>query len=161
MRRLFTTLVLTLGLLAAGAASAYAQTYTLTATLTGSEETPPLNTGAFGTATVIVDMAARTVSYRVEVFNLPSGVSASHIHAGGVGTAGPVIINFAPPLTASNDFAFAGTVPEAQFIARPEQGIRSGDDAFQAIIGGNSYVNVHSTVNGGGEIRGKLVLSRP
>ena len=40
----------------------------------------------------------------------------------------------------------------------PMQGIRSADDMFQAILGGNSYVNVHSAVNGGGEIRGQLVL---
>jgi hypothetical protein len=29
---------------------------------------------------------------------------------------------------------------------------------FQAIIGGNTYVNVHSSVNGGGEIRGQLTV---
>jgi hypothetical protein len=162
MRKLFVTFVMTLAVLGLGVASASAETYTLTAALTGSEETPPpgLNTGAFGNATVVVDMSARTVTYRVEVFNLPSGVTASHIHVGGVGTAGPVVINFAPPLTASNDFSYAGTVPDSQFIMRAEQGIRSADDVFQAILGGNSYVNVHSTVNGGGEIRGRLVLSR-
>jgi hypothetical protein len=160
MKNICLTLAMTLAALGAAAAPASAEIFTLTAALTGSEETPPpgLNTGAFGNATITVDTAARTVSYRVDVFNLPSGVTASHIHAGGVGTAGPIIVNFAPPVNASNDFAFSGTVPESQWIMRADQGIRSGDDVIQAILGSNTYVNVHSSVNPGGEIRGRLVM---
>ena len=135
---------------------AAAQTYTLTATLTGAGENPVINTGAFGSATITVDIGARTVTYRVDVFNLPSGVTASHIHAGAAGTNGPVVVNFAPPQTASNDFGFSGTVRDTEFILRPNEGIRSADDMFQAIVGGNTYVNVHSAVNPGGEIRGQL-----
>jgi hypothetical protein len=161
MRTLLGLVVLSLGVGMTAAAPAQAQTYTLTASLTGSEENPGINTGAFGSATITVDLAARAVSYRVEVFNLPSGATASHIHVGGVGTTGPIIVNFAPPLTASNDFSFAGTVPDAQFVMRPEQGIRSADDVFQAILGGNTYVNVHSSANPSGEVRGRLVLKQP
>jgi hypothetical protein len=148
-------------LVAVAAAPASAQTFRLTASLTGGNEFPAIPaTGAFGDATVIVDMTARTVTYTVNVFNLPSGVTASHIHAGAIGTSGPVVVNFAPPLSASNDFSFTGTTKDTEFILRPDQGIRSADDMFQAILGGNSYVNVHSSVNPGGEIRGQLVLSR-
>ena len=75
-------------------------------------------------------------------------------------TAGPVVVNFAPPVPASNDFGFSGTVKDTEFLLRPDQGIRSADDMFQAIIGGNAYVNVHSSVNPGGEIRGQLVLKQ-
>lgn len=161
MRRLFMTLALTFGVLAGGVASAQAQVYTLTASLSGADETPAaLNTGAFGTATITLDVGARSLSYRIDVFNLPSGVTASHIHVGGVGTTGPVIVNFAPPLTASNDFGFSGTVPEAQWVVRTDQGIRSGDDVIQAILGGNTYVNVHSSANAGGEVRGRLTLKQ-
>jgi len=146
---------------ALAAAPASAQTYTLTASLNGANETPTaINTGAFGSATVIVDMTNRTVTYTVDVFNLPSGVAASHIHAGAAGTSGPVVVNFAPPVPASNDFRFTGTVKDTEFLLRPDQGIRSADDMFQAILGGNSYVNVHSAVNGGGEIRGQLTLKQ-
>jgi hypothetical protein len=145
-----------------GAAPASAQQFTLTATLTGAGETPApgINTGAFGSATVVVDMTARTVTYTVNVFNLPSGVTASHIHAGAVGTAGPVVVNFAPVLNSSNDFTFSGVVQDTTFALQPNIGIRSADDMFQAILGGNSYVNVHSTVNPGGEIRGQLILKQ-
>ena len=146
-------------LVAFGAGSASAQQFTLTATLTGAGETPAvINTGAFGSATVVVDMTARTVTYTVTVFNLPSGVTASHIHAGAAGTTGPVVVNFAPVVNSSNDFGFNGVVPDTAFALQPAIGIRSADDMFQAILGGNSYVNVHSTVNPGGEIRGQLNL---
>ena len=47
---------------------------------------------------------------------------------------------------------------DTEFTLRPDQGIRSADDMFQAILGGNSYVNVHTQVNAGGEIRGQLAL---
>ena len=44
------------------------------------------------------------------------------------------------------------------FHARPEIGINTFADAVQAIVGGNAYVNVHTTANGGGEIRGQLAV---
>ncbi len=154
-------LVAAAALVGFAAAPASAQTFTLTATLTGANETPlAINTGAFGDATVVVDLGAQTVTYTVRVFNFPSGVTASHIHVGAVGTSGPTVVNFAPPIPASNDFGFTGVVKFADFTLRPDQGIRSSDDMVQAILGDNSYVNVHSTVNGGGEIRGQLLLKR-
>jgi hypothetical protein len=151
-------------ILLATAGTARAQSYTLTATLTGGGEATQtangINTGAFGDATVVVDMTARTVTYTVRVFNLPSGVTASHIHVGASQTAGPVVVNFAPPTTASNDFGFSGTVKDTEFVLRPDAGIRTADDMFQAILGGNAYVNVHSQANPAGEIRGQLVLKQ-
>jgi hypothetical protein len=146
-----------LAMAALAAAPASAQTFTLTANLHGGEETPAVViTGAFGTATVTVNMATRTIDWVVDVFNLPSGVTAGHIHVGAVGAAGPTMVNFVVPSPASNDFRIAGSATESGITMRPDQGIRSADDAFQAILGGNTYVNVHSQVNGGGEIRGQL-----
>lgn len=162
MRHLLVTLALAMVTVGATAAPASAQVYTFTATLTGAGETPApgINTGAFGTSTVTVNMAARTITYRVDVFNMPSGVTAAHIHVGAIGTTGPVIVNFAPPVNASNDFSFSGTVSEGQFLLRPDLGIRSADDVLQTILGNNSYVNVHSSVNPGGEVRGQLLLKQ-
>ena len=131
-----------------GALPAAAQTYTLTATLTGAGENPAIDTGAFGTATISVDIGARSVTYRVDVFNLPSGVTASHIHAGAVGTNGPVVVNFAPPVPASNDFGFSGTVRDTEFILRPDAGIRS--TAISRRSRRQQLPNVHLAVDGGG-----------
>lgn len=140
-------------------APASAQTFTLTANLTGANETPTaVNTGAFGDAVVIVNLGDQTVTWTVRVFNLPSGVTAGHIHVGAAGTSGPTVVNFTVPTPASNDFGFTGVAKFSDFTLRPDQGIRSADDMIQAILGGNSYANVHSTVNGGGEVRGQLAL---
>lgn len=143
------------------AVPASAQTFTFTAALNGANETPsPINTGAFGSATVTVNMTTRTITWSVDVFNLPSGVTAGHIHVGAAGTGGPTMVNFTVPTTASNDFNISGSATDSGITLRPDQGIRSTDDAFQAILGGNTYVNVHSSVNPGGEIRGQLVLKQ-
>ena len=143
---------------ALAAAPAAAQTYTLRASLHGGEEIPVVVTGAFGSAVVTVDMATRTITWTVDVFNLPSGVTLGHIHVGAVGAGGPTMVNFVVPVPASNDFRISGSATDSGITLRPEQGIRSADDAFQAILGGNTYVNVHSTVNPGGEVRGQLRL---
>jgi hypothetical protein len=158
--RLMMAVLVTAGLMGL-AAPASAQTVVLTANLTGANEPPipGILTGAFGSATITVNLTTRTVTYLVNVFNLPSGVTASHIHVGAVGIAGPVVVNFAPAINSSNDFSFSGVVQDTAFLLRPDQGIRSADDMFQAILGGNSYVNVHSSVNPGGEIRGQLIVN--
>ena len=40
---------------------------------------------------------------------------------------------------------------------RAPQGINSCEDFEQALLLNNTYVNVHSTANPGGEIRGQLI----
>jgi hypothetical protein len=141
-----------------GTASASAQTLTFEATLNGGEETPApgLNTGAWGIAEVGVDIDNREISVNLQVFNLPTGTSAGHIHAGSKGTPGPVILDFTMPAGRTGDFTINFRLGQAAFRARPEIGIHALEDAIQAIVGGNSYVNIHTTQYPGGEIRGQL-----
>ena len=141
------------------AAAAQAQTLVYTATLSGSNEAPPvLATGAGGFATVTVNVGAQTIDWVVDVYNLPSGVTAGHIHVGGAGVAGPVVVNFVVNVGQSNDFRISGSARAADVVARQPQGVNTFEDLAQAIATGHAYVNVHSTVNPGGEIRGQLVL---
>jgi hypothetical protein len=158
-RSLVTALALAGALLVPMAASA--QTITLTANLTGGEENPGILTGAHGNAVVTLDYGAQRITYRVNVYNLPSGLTASHIHVGAIGQNGPVIFNFAVTNNISNDFALIGELTAADLVARQPQGINSWDDAAFAIASGNAYVNVHSSVNPGGEIRGQLCPESP
>jgi hypothetical protein len=140
-------------------AQAHAQTVVYTATLSGSNEAPPVPaTGAGGFATVTVNVGAQTIDWVVDVYNFPSGVTAAHIHVGGAGVAGPVVVNFTVPTSASNDFRISGSARAADVVARQPQGINSFEDLVQALATGHAYVNVHSQVNGGGEIRGQLVV---
>jgi hypothetical protein len=148
-------MVLVLGMVG----TAQAQRIRLTADLTGSSETPPVLTGAFGRAVVTVDMPTQTVSWEIDVFNMPSGTNNAHFHVGGPGVAGPTVINIPFPATASNDYRLTGSVTSATAL-RPDQGLRSWDDVLQSLVGGQMYINIHSAVNGGGEIRGQVLFDR-
>ena len=138
-------------------AAAQAQTLTFTANLHGGNEVPGVSTGSAGTATVTWNTTTKAGTYRVDVYNMPVGTTASHIHAGASGVAGPVIVNFTVPAGGiSNDFGLSGTFGCTDVVVRAPQGINSCDDFEQAIMLGNTYVNVHSSANPGGEIRGQL-----
>ena len=140
-------------------AQAQAQIVTFTAQLSGSNEAPPVAaTGSGGTATVTLDTAADTVTWVVDVFNFPTGVTAAHIHAGGPGVSGPVVINFTVTQNISNDFRISGTARASDLVPRAAQGVNSWEDFEQAMLTGQTYVNVHSQVNPGGEIRGQLTI---
>ena len=104
-----------------------------------------------------LNTATQTVTYRVDVYNLPSGVVASHFHASGPGVAGPIVVGFTVQANLSNDFSISGTASAADLQPRQAQGIGSWDDFIQALTLGQIYVNVHSQVNPGGEIRGQVV----
>jgi hypothetical protein len=139
------------------ATQASAQVVTLTTTMNGGEETPVLNTGMVGTAEVSVDIAEREVAVTLNVFNVPTATTAGHIHVGAAGIAGPVVLNFpAAVVGRTGDFSMTFRLGERDFVARPAQGINTLNDALQAIVNGNAYVNIHTTQNPGGEIRGQL-----
>jgi hypothetical protein len=139
-------------------AQAQAQTFTFTADLSGGNEVPGVVTGSGGTATVTLNAATNELTWVIDVYNLPSGVTASHIHVGSQGVAGPVVINFPVAATSSNDFRISGSANLSALVARPAQGINSADDFKQMLLNEDAYVNVHSQANPGGEIRGPLRL---
>lgn len=139
------------------ATQASAQTVTLRTTMNGGEEVPVINTGMVGTAEVSVDVANREVVVNLSVFNIPTATTAGHIHVGPAGIGGPVVLNFPTSIVGrTGDFAMSFRLGERDFVARPAQGINTMDDIIQAMVNGNSYVNVHTTQNPGGEIRGQL-----
>jgi hypothetical protein len=125
------------------------------ATLNGASEVPPTTSSGTGTATVTV--SGTTATYTVSFTGLSGNASASHIHVGAVGTAvaGNVIVAFSgvPANTSGN---FTGTFTSADVKAQTNPPISTFDDVVAQMRAGNTYVNIHSTVNGGGEIRGQL-----
>jgi len=150
-------ILLSVALVGAFAGSAVAQVREMSAKLTGGDEAPTaVNSGAFGTAKVRVNPATGDITYNITVWNFPSGVVAAHFHIGAEKTAGPVSINIPVATGSSNEFTLSGTTNVSAYVARPDQGIRSPDDALQAILGENTYLNVHSQVNPAGEIRGQV-----
>jgi len=106
--------------------------------LSGSQEVPPVTTAATGSGTIKV-LADRSMFGTVTT----SGVegTAAHVHMGGKGKNGPVII----PLNKAGDNTW-GVPPN----------IRLNDEQYAAFGQGNLYINVHSAANPGGEIRGQI-----
>lgn len=105
---------------------------------------PPIDTDAAGIATVTVD--GPTASYRVEITRPIDDVSAAHIHGrAAVGVNAGVMVPFSPEPTGTG---FTGVLDEGTFEVT--------DEVLDAILAGETYVNVHTNTYPGGEIRGQL-----
>jgi CHRD domain-containing protein len=107
-------------------------------TLSGSNQVPPVTTTATGSGTVSIN-ADRSVTARITVSGMTP--TAAHIHTGAAGANGPVAVGFVK----SGDNVFVA----------PE-GARMTEEQYAAYKAGNTYVNVHSARNPGGEIRAQL-----
>ena len=104
-----------------------------------------------------LNTATNDVAYKFDLYNLPTGTTAGHFHAGAPGVAGPVVVNFVVPAAISNDFGISGTAKAADLVPRAAQGINSWDDFIQALLLGQVYANFHTQANPGGEIRGQVI----
>lgn len=106
--------------------------------LSGTNEVPAVSTSASGTANVTVGSDC-TVKATVTATGMTA--TASHIHVGAAGANGPVAV----PFTKTGDNTFAAP-----------DGAKMNPEQCASYKAGNSYVNVHSARNPGGEIRGQL-----
>jgi hypothetical protein len=156
MKKLFFGAVAALLLVPAAAIEAH--TVNATAALQGGEEVPALLTGAVGLAEVTIDTDTRVIMVNLRLFNLPTGTTAGHIHVGSRGVAGPVVVDFPIPAGRTGDLSLSFQVGAANLRPRPELGIVSIDDVIQAISAGGAYVNIHTSQNPAGEIRGQLAV---
>ncbi|MGH6982040.1 MAG: CHRD domain-containing protein, partial [Stellaceae bacterium] len=86
MNRL-TLSAMTLALVAGFAVAAQAQMKTLTVNLTEAQEVPPHQGAGAGTATLTLDPASKTVSWKVTWQGLSSTVIMAHIHGPSAPTA--------------------------------------------------------------------------
>jgi hypothetical protein len=136
------------------------------ATLSGSEEVPPVSTTATGTATFAV--SGDQIVYTVNVAGIQNAV-VSHIHIAPVGENGPIRLNLcgtgAPlPACTSGTGVLVSASNGTTFGAPPI----TFDELVTAMQTGNAYVNVHTDDGVGqpntgqgdmvsGEIRGQIV----
>jgi len=113
--------------------------------LSGANEPTPTTTAAQGLATITV--SGNVLSYRVELSNIDSAFLA-HIHHNVAGLNGPVRVNLYVPPRVSTDSNFSGLLIEDT--------VTVADSILIFMRGGEGYVNVHTKLNPGGEIRGQL-----
>lgn len=121
------------------------------AELSGDEEVPAVETTASGSATLSIEDGE--IVYRVDVDDLENAF-VSHIHVAPAGENGPVRMDLCgtgDPLPACQ--SGSGVLVEATNSVT--LGI-TFDSLVSAIRAGNAYVNVHTTQNVGGEIRGQI-----
>lgn len=124
---------------------------TFKAALSGLEEVPAVVTTATGAATFQIQEGL--LFYDVNLGNAPA-VTAAHIHLGGRGTIGGVIVTLGGPLAATvtaNGTVYTGVLSNAQL-----SGI-TVDSLASLFRSGGAYVNVHNVANPGGLIRGQVV----
>lgn len=128
---------------------------TLPAVLTGNAERPnPVTSTGGGRAVITVNDARTQITVELQVAGL-SSITASHIHVGSPDVAGPIILPLAAPVTGSLVKTLTAT------DLTPAGGINTFADAVANIQRENTYANVHTTANPGGEIRGQIAGSRP
>ncbi|HZI30188.1 MAG TPA: CHRD domain-containing protein [Gemmatimonadaceae bacterium] len=130
-------------------------TNTFEASLTGAQEVPPVTTPATASATFISSTsgATTTIQYTVTVTgNLSGPVTAAHIH-GPAGTgvnANPIVT-----LTVSNTTGRTGVLVSGSFTTTGNASVTMAQ-LLTHMLAGNTYVNLHTTANPNGEIRGQI-----
>ena len=136
--------------------------------LSGYEEDPlVLSTTGTGTFRARIDSSSREISYRLSYSSLEGNVSQAHIHLGGRHQSGGISVFLCTNLgngpagtqaCPAAPATITGTIRPADVIGPSPQGITAGqfDELVAAIRAGVTYVNVHSTLYPGGEIRAQL-----
>lgn len=122
----------------------------LRADLSGIQQSPPLDSAGDGDAWMILDANQEQIDVVLNYADVADTIAA-HIHLGKPGENGPIQLNlstdaFASPLEVS--------LTEADILMGAP--IADFADVVGALISGETYINLHSTSNPGGELRGQV-----
>jgi CHRD domain-containing protein/PEP-CTERM motif-containing protein len=149
------------------ATASQATTITLVAVLSGANENPPTNSLGTGFATVTLDDVADTMRVQVVFSGLSSPNVAAHIHCctvppnnAGVATVTPTFTGFPSGTTAGTydhtfDLSLASSYNPA-FITAQGGLLQANAALINGLENNLTYLNIHTTNFGGGEIRGFL-----
>lgn len=107
-----------------------------------NQEVPPNPSPARGSATVTLNVGTGQVTVAGDFANLLGAAVAAHIHAPAPRGANAGVVL---PLAATN--ATSGTVSGAGTLSAA---------TVADVLNGRAYINIHSTMFGGGEIRGQI-----
>ncbi len=152
------------------ASGAHAALTSYVATLSGANESPANPSTGTGFAQVDIDDVAHTMHISVVFSGLLGTTTASHIHCAttvaGAGTAGvatttPTFAGFPGSVTAGtydNTLDLTSATSYNPSFVTAHGGTTAGAEAFlvQGIVDGKAYLNIHTSVYAGGEIRGFL-----
>ncbi|MBX9584132.1 MAG: CHRD domain-containing protein, partial [Gemmataceae bacterium] len=144
--------------LLAGAAGPARAGFTATTELLGDNQVPPVVTTGFGSAAVVYDDVAGTLSVDLAYADLLGTPAAAHIHVGAKDANGPVVIEFDGfPTTTSG--VYSNVFTDADLTGAG--GITTLAELAGQIAAGNTYINIHTSFSPRGEIRGQLAAAVP
>lgn len=151
--------------------AAHATVLIFDANLDGPSESPPNASPATGFATVTIDTVAVTMRVQVNFTGLVGTTTASHIHAStttpltgtaGVATTTPTFAGFPTGVTSGSydntlDMTLASSYNPSYVTANGGTTASAWAALLGGIQGGQAYLNIHTNVFPGGEIRGFLL----
>jgi len=175
MTKFYAVHLTTIAVLLSLTATAQALPITYTVTLTGPSEAPPNTSPATGSAVVILDPDAHTLTISNDVFaGLLGTTTASHIHCctlvpgtgpAGVATQTPSFTGFPLGVTSgtySNTFNLTLASSWNPAFITASGGVAAAEAALVTGAAlGEAYLNIHTSAFPGGEIRGFLVQATP
>lgn len=119
------------------------QTITYKAHLTAQDEVPPVNSKGTGDGTFVLNPATKELTWSMSYVDLVDAAAAAHIHGPAApGTNAGVMIPLGPNGNLPSPITGKATLTDAQ---------------ISALTAGQTYANIHTNTNKGGEIRGQLV----
>jgi len=143
------------------AAAAPSHTDRFSASLSGANEVPPINSA--GTGNFQMTIRPDAINFSLSFSDLSSPLSVAHLHFAPSKVAGGVMIFLCggggqPACPATTSGEITGTITAANVTGPAGQGITAGDldSALEAVRDGLSYANMHTTMFPGGEIRGNV-----
>lgn len=119
--------------------------------LSGDEEVPAVNTNATGQTLFKLSKDGTSLSYKLIVANIEN-VAAAHIHIGERGSNGPVAVTLYSGLIPGRT---NGILAEGVITSEMVNGYTLAE-LVDIMLNGGTYVNVHTSQNPGGEIRGQI-----
>jgi hypothetical protein len=141
--------------------------------LSGYQEVPTLSNPATGTFDVNISKDGTSLAYTLSYEGIATNVLFSHIHIGRPAVNGGVMVflctNGAPPAGVpvpppcpQGGGTVTGELTAADVLAVAAQGVAAND--FAAVVAAlraeAAYVNLHSTANPGGQLRGQVTFPR-
>ena len=117
-----------------------AETVTLKADLKGTNEVPPNNSPATGTAEAKLDTETRNLVYTITFSGLTGPALGAHFHG---------------PVEAGKN---AGIVVPFKTVQSPIEGSATlTENQASDLLAGKWYANIHTAANPGGELRGQMM----
>lgn len=110
-----------------------------TAMLDGAQQVPAITTTAYGLGVFNLSHDMTKLSIAVMVQGLSGSITSAHLHTGAAGATGGVAIDLSSMVMGN---MISGEVNPSAFLTD--------------LKNGSIYINIHTTANAGGEIRGQL-----